>query len=469
VEEAVATSTFSVSGLSTGMDTASMIDKLVSLEQQPLTNLQKQQTAYKAQVSQLGALASKLSALQDAANALKSGGTLGVKATGANTSFAAVPGTGAAAGSYAVQVTSLATAAKERSTGFVQGATLQAGSLTLNVDGKDYSTDTGGNPTITWSAGATLGDVAAKIRASGAPVSATVLFDGQKSYLSITKRDTGYVPDGSPLDDGASKALVVSDDLDQLGMAPLKDSNGADLLPKNAAFNIDGLSFTRSSNVVSDALPGTTLTLKSAGGPAEDLTLENDVDATQKRLQTFVDAYNGVMSFVQGQLDVSQGSDRTSSLAGDSTIKTLQRALQSLGTSIVGTGSVRALADLGLKTQRDGSLTIDASVLSSAIARDPSAVDALFADENAGIAKVASALVDGYDAPSSGFLSIRQSGLTQQIRAMDDQAARMQARIDAYRATLVAQFTTMETIVGQYKSIGSFLTQQSNAASNGSN
>jgi flagellar hook-associated protein 2 len=202
----VATSTFSVSGLSTGMDTASMVDKLLSLEQQPLTRLQSQQFAFKSQVSQLGTIASKLSALQDAAKALASGGTLGVKATTATTSFAVAPGTGAVAGSYSVQVTSLATAAKQRSTGFANGATFAAGSMSLSVDGKAYGSDedASGNAVIEWQQGASLTDIAAAIAASGAPVSATVLFDGQKNYLSITKRDTGYVADRYAQDDGAS-------------------------------------------------------------------------------------------------------------------------------------------------------------------------------------------------------------------------------------------------------------------------
>jgi flagellar hook-associated protein 2 len=463
----MATSTFSVSGLSTGMDTASMIDKLVSLEQAPLTQLQKQQTAFKSQVSQLGALASKLAALKDAASALASGGTLGVKAASTTTAFAAAPGTGAAAGSYAVQVTSLATAAKERSAGFAAGATLSAGSLSLSVDGKDYSKDADGNPAITWSSGATLGDVAAAIRASGAPVSATVLFDGQKSYLSLTKRDTGFVPDGALPDGGASQALVASDDRGQLGLAPLKDANGADILPKNAAFTLDGLAFTRTTNVIADALPGTTLTLKAAGGAKEDLTLENDVDATQKNLETFVAAYNGVMSLVQQQLAVTDTTDRASTLAGDTAVRSLQGALQSLATAVVGTGTVRALADLGLKTQRDGTLTLDAGVLSSAVARDATAVDALFADADSGIAKLTSTLVDGYTAPDTGLLSIHQGGLTNQIGAMDDRAVQLQARLDAYRASLVAQFSAMEAVVGQYKTIGTFLTQQAAAQSSG--
>jgi flagellar hook-associated protein 2 len=461
----VATSTFSVSGLNTGMDTASMVDKLVSLEQQPLTRLQSQQSAFKSQVSQLGAIASKLSALEDAAKALSSGGALAVKATSSNASFAAAPGSGATAGTYAVQVTSLATAAKERSTGFATGATFAAGSLSLSVDGKAYGADqdANGNAVVKWQQGASLTDIAAAIAGSGAPVSATVLFDGQKNYLSITKRDTGYVSDPNAADDGASKALVVSDDLGQLGMAPLKDAGGADVLPRNAKLTIDGLAFTRKSNVISDALPGTTFTLKSAGGAAEDLSLESDVAATQKNLQSFVDAYNGVMSIVQQQLAVSAGSDRTATLAGDGTISGLQRALQSIGVAAVGQGSVRTLADLGVKTQRDGSLTIDASVLSSAVGRDPAAVNALFSDATAGVAKLATQLADTYTAPTTGLLSIRQSGLNTRIRAMDDDAAQMQRRLDAYRQTLLDSFNAMETTVGQYKTIGNFLTQQENA------
>ncbi|HET9596465.1 MAG TPA: flagellar filament capping protein FliD [Anaeromyxobacteraceae bacterium] len=459
---------FTAGGLASGLDTNSIIDGLVKLEQQPITLLQDQQTGMKAQVSTLGILASRLSALETAAKALRDGGVLGVKATSTNAALAVAPGAGAVAGSYTVQVTSLATTAKMRSVGLADGSTLRAGSLTLKVDGVDYSSAEDGSAAITWRDGASLDEVAARIRASGAPVTATVLFDGRMRYLSVTKRDSGYVADGSQPSDGADKALAVSDDLGQLGMAWLKDGDGNALYPTNAEFTIDGLAFTRRSNTVSDALPGTTLALKSSGGPAENVTLEDDVEATKAKLQTYVTAYNAVAQVVQGQLSPAPGTDRVGTLAGSGVLRGLQQSLQSIGgLTVPGLGTVRSLADVGLETNRDGTLSIDDETLSAAIARDATAVNDLFSKASGGIAAAVSKVVDTYVDPVDGLLVQAQTSLNGTIKRMDDQVDQMNSRVDAYRASLTAQFAAMERIVSQYKSIGSFLTMQSQQQQNG--
>ena len=115
---------FTVGGLATGMDTQSMIDKLVSLESRPLTLLQKHQSAFKSQVSTLGDISSKLAELQTAAKSLGANGALGLKTTSTNTAFSATPGTSAVAGSYDIQVQHLATPTKLRSDAFQSGDTV---------------------------------------------------------------------------------------------------------------------------------------------------------------------------------------------------------------------------------------------------------------------------------------------------------------------------------------------------------
>jgi flagellar hook-associated protein 2 len=460
----ITTPSFTAGGLASGLDTNTIIDGLVSLQQRPLDLLKSQQTGLQAQVSTMGSIASKLSALGDAVRALGTGGALAVSATSSNTSFSAAPGTGATAGSYSIQVTELASAAKSRSTAFASTDTVTGGSLDLAVDGQHYPPP--GQGPITWQDGASLADVVAAIRASGAPVSAAILFDGQNSYLSVTKRDTGYAVGGDP-----SKALVVVETSTgslghALGIAPLPDPSDptgkTPLLPTNAAFTIDGLPNTRSSNVIGDALPGTTLTLKSKGGTAEDLTLDNDVAGTKAKLQTYVDAYNAVIQIVQQQLSPAANTDRTASLAGSSTLRFLQQQLQALGSQQVsGLGPIRSLADLGVKTNRDGSLSIDDSVLGSALATSPDAVNALFATASTGLAATVGAVTDQYVQPGTGILALAQSGLQTRAQQMSDQETQLQSRLDAYRATLQAQFTAMEQIVSSMKSIGSFLTAQS--------
>lgn len=457
---------FNAGGLASGLDTNTIIDGLVKLRQGSIDLLRTQQTALRTNISTLGDLTSKLSALGDAAKALGTGGVLGVKATTTNTAFSAVPGTGAIAGSYSVQVDALASAAKERSTGFVEGMTVAGGALDIVVDGVHYPTkgaDGSTYPAASWGDGASLADVASAIRASGAPVSASVLFDGTNSYLSVTRRDPGFAGDD------ATQGLVIQESTaggygQALGLAYLKDGAGKDVLPTNASFRVDGLAFTRSSNVVSDALPGTTLTLKSAGGAAENLNFENDVDATTKKLQTYVDAYNAVIKTVQKQLSPTAATNRASTLTGDSLLRTLQGDLQSFGSAQVpGLGTVQSLAELGVKTNRDGTLSIDASTLTAAVSRDAGAVDALFANADTGLAAVVGSLVDRYTNATGGLLVDAKSSLDGSVSRMDDDAERMQARLDAYRATLVQQFATMEQLVSGYKNIGTFLQNQAAA------
>jgi flagellar hook-associated protein 2 len=358
-------------------------------------------------------------------------------------------------------VSSLATAAKWRSGGFGADDALAPGTLRFTVGGKVYPpADTpapDGTPPITIDGATTLDSLAAAIRATGAPVAVNVLDDGTKRYLSITNLQTGWTGQQDdalkvafqPADAGAPESFFSAPTLD--------------LRATNASFSVDGLSFTRPTNAVSDVTPGTTLTLQSGGGPAETLSIGYDLSGTQTNLQKFVDSYNGLMAAIQAQMGVSKDTDRASTLAGDGTVRALQQALQSITSSVMtGQGTVHSLADLGVKTNRDGTLSIDSSLLSRAVARDPAAMNAVFSDATSGVAQRLSILAINYSSVG-GLLSLRKASLTRQVGSMDGQAAQLQARIDAYRQHLVAQYTAMENLVSSFKSIGDFLTQQDNA------
>ena len=455
--------TITSSGLVSGIDTASIVTQLVALESQPITRLQNQQAAFKSQVSLLGNIVSKLAGLQTAAQDLGSGGVLAAQVDSSNTSFSATPGVGALSGRYAVRVDQLAQASKWRSAAFDPTSTtgVLAGTLQLTVKGTAYPT-TG---PITISDGMSLADVAYAIRQSGAPVSATVLtgWDAASaktvSYLSITARDTGFDPAG-----GAASALQVQF---TAGTGAGQDPGFAETqAARNAAFNVDGVDFLRQSNTVTDALAGVTLNLKQGAvspatvGTTEDLVLSTNPAATQARLQKFVDAYNGAMTLVQQQLAVTKDTDRQSTLAGDPAMRGLQSALQSILTNTVsGLPGVRTLADVGVKTNRDGSLSIDATTFADAIGRDPTAFDALFSTAGTGLSDFVTGLVKGQTDPLSGALVVDQNGLTARSKAIDDQVAAMQRRVDAYKANLQAQFTAMESTLSSLKSTSSYLTQ----------
>jgi len=453
------TATFSAGGLASGIDTNSIVDQLVKLESRPIDLLRQRQTGIKTQVSTLAQIISKLSSLGTAAAELGSAGVLAVKVASSNDAFAATPGTGALAGRYSVRVDRLAQAAKWRSGAFGSAtAPVVGGTLQLTVAGTAYDP-------ITVTDGMALSDVAFAIRQSGAPVSATVLTarDGE-AYLSVTARDTGY--------SGADPSQALSLAFTATGSAGTDPAFAETQAATNAAFSIDGIDFVRSTNTVTDALPGVTLALKKGAtapapqGAAEDLVLQTDVEASQARLQTLVDAYNGVMGLVQAQLAVREDTDRSRTLAGDASVRALQAGLQRLVvTRVPGLPTVSTLADLGVRTARDGSLSIDATAFGAALARDPGALDALFSTATTGLSAVTSSFVQGQVGDGTGLLVTHRSGLDATVRALDDQAEAMQRRVDAFRERLVRQFAAMESAVSAYKSIGAFLTSQASQSS----
>ena len=441
---------FSVGGLASGLDTASIVDGLTKLEQKPLDTLRAQQTGFQSQISLIGNAVSSITALQNAAKALASSGTMGVKTSSTNTDFTATASSKATAGSFSISVQWLASAAQSRSAAFASDtAAVTGGTLNLTVQGVTYDP-------ITISDGESLADVAGDIRALGAPISAVVLNDGTRSYLSITNLSTGYT--GSD----PSAALQINESYtgtqgQQLGLTTTHAAT-------NAAFTIDGLAFTRQSNTITDAISGTTLALKAQTNTSEKLTLDYDTSATAANLGKFVNSYNALLAFAQGQLSAGgAGTDRSSTLAGDSTLRSLISSVQSLLTSTVsGGGTVRTLADIGLKTNfQDGSISIDQTKLQSAITANAGAVNNLFSQSTTGIGALAQQLSDRYTNVVDGLFTSRTKNLSSRIRQMDRQAEQMQLRVDAFKQNLIAQFTAMEKIVGGLKTTGNYLTQQS--------
>jgi flagellar hook-associated protein 2 len=438
--------TFRASGLASGMDTGTMIDQLVKISSQPIDLLRRRQSGMSSQVSALGDVVSKLQALSTAATALKDAGTLGTKVSSSTTGFSGTSDSKALAGRYDVTVGTLARAAQARSQPFTAATDpVTGGVLHLSVMGHAYD--------VTIDDGAALSDVALAIRQSGAPVSATVLSNGANSFLSLTDLDTGF-PIGGVAGDALSISETSTGSLGQpLGLAITQTAD-------NATFTIDKLDFTRQSNTVTDAIPGVSLTLKAQTTTPESLVVDADTDNTATNLQKFIDAYNNVLKVVQSQLQPAPETDRTTTLAGDGALRNIQSSLQRVLTTVVGTSGVRTLADIGVKSNRDGSLTLDKVALGKSIGRDSAAVNNLFSQAGTGLGAAVKSLVDQATRSGDGILTTRTKSLSDTIKRMDGQAETMQARLDKYRDQLIAQFTAMEKVVSQVKATTTFMNLQ---------
>ena len=435
---------FRAGGLASGMDTNAIIDSLIALQRRPIEKLAAAQKIVDVKVSTLGSLTSKLEAFKTAVAGLASGGARGLTVAQSPTGLAAAVTAGSEAGVFSVQVLALAQAAKARTVAFPAGEVVRGGSLHIDADGVGFD--------VTFADSASLEEVTAAIRASGAPVSASIINDGTQRHLLLTRSITGFA-----IGTAATTALSITESSSGSNGQPLGFTN---TLATNARVSIDGLSVERRSNEIGDALAGTTLTLKQVTTSAESLVVSDDTAATKVALQKVVDSYNAVIGLVQFELAIGADIDRAKTLGGEPTLKIVQMRMQSLLVGTVGTGDVRSLADLGVRSARDGKLSIDAATFTKVMTKEPTAVDKLL---DGGLSASVGTIVDAFTGFVDGTITLRSKSLADEKKRLGERMAVLELRVEREKELLIARFTAMEKIVSSLKSTGSFLTSQSNA------
>jgi len=207
---------------------------------------------------------------------------------------------------------------------------------------------------------------------------------------SIDPEDGGLVL--TTLATGLAETIQVTADDGVLGLNPnLGARFGSDgsltqtQAAQSAEIEVNGLTITRESNLVTEVINGVTLNLKSADiGTPINLTLESDSAAIIEKVQGFVDSYNElkVLSNELTKFDLERGDSGL--LLGDSTLRTLTSQIRNVMNSIVDgiTGSsFRTLSEVGIATNQDNSylLELDAGKLSRSIEENPNAIVSLFA------------------------------------------------------------------------------------------
>ena len=437
-----------VGGLATGIDTNSIIDKLVSLEKRPVGLLGVEVQDVQATQTSINTLGSKLSTLRSAAHALgTTDGVLVRAATSSDTDvLAAAAGAGAQPGSVALTITQLAR-------GSVAGATVGVASATSTVASGpgtfQFQVGSGTVKSVDVDATTTLQGLATAINALDAGVTASAVNLGTASApdfrLEIASKATG-----------ATSTVTVTHDDTALAVQTAQAG-------QNAQFTVDGFSgtFERESNTFGDVLPGVTVTLRNRG--TATVTVADDADAITAKVKTLVAAFNDIVTFVTGESQVTETQDKSDvalgSLATDSTVKHLVARLHEVFSESVG-GAYTNLSSLGLATQQDGTIAFDEGKFRTALGSDSTAVAATFAGAGtaSGVAKDLSALIDGMTG-SGGTLALHTTALNDQIRSLQDQIDAGQREVDAFEVNLRQQFTALETFVSGLKNQGSFLQQ----------
>jgi flagellar hook-associated protein 2 len=316
----------------------------------------------------------------------------------------------------------------------------------------------------------TISDVADAINASGANVTASVIYDGTNYILSLAGTQSGQ--------DNAFNLTATDTDgnnTDMNGLSRLAyDAGGTTNMTQvqaaqDAIVNVDGVTnISRSSNTISDVITGVTLNLTGANAnPLTDkttLTVTRNTDSITSNIQTFVKDYNDLLNFFdQYQSKYDPQTQSAGVLVGDATTNSIRSRLRNeMALIFPGNGSVSSLADMGITlTQTDTpTLQLDSSTLASALSDHFDDVQTFFTDSTEGFATSMGDALSGMLDSSNGSLTARQSGISTSIDRLETQKSDIQSRLNAEEQQLRAQFNNMELLLSQYQTTGDYLTQQ---------
>jgi flagellar hook-associated protein 2 len=446
------------------IDVQSLVSQLVAAERKPLDDqVLRAKSRVTTQISATSALLGALSSFQSALNGLKTTTVFSGRSTSStDTSILTASATASAVpGRYDVVVDRLASAHQISSNAFAQGSSQVVGTGTLSVS----LGSTSFNVNIDGTNNTLAGIRDAINAASDNPgVTATLITAADGAHLVLTSSKTG-----------ASNAIQVTQSGGDGGLAQLEytNSNQANYTQLRAAQDSRVLvagtyEATSSTNVIDGVIDGVSLNLVSAK-PGTTVSVEVTFDKTgaKEKVNQFVAAYNQLRGMMNRLGGYDAASKTAGPMLGDALLSSIDAEIRRTLSSPVDAAdpAVQTLADIGVTTQKDGTLKVDATKLDSALANNFDGVARLFGTEGTGVAarlhsQISSRLADG------AGIDLRNESLQAEQRALQKKADDINARMQIVQQTYLKQFTRLDTLLSSLSSTSAYLSQQIEALSN---
>ena len=229
-----------------------------------------------------------------------------------------------------------------------------------------------------------------------------------------------------------------------------------------AHIRVDSIDIYSTSNTLDEAIPGVTLDLTSAEeGTTSTVAVSLDEDAIKSQIEAFVRVYNDVMSYISSQS--TSGDAKGGILGGDPGMNAVKRRMQTLlTTTISNSGSLAAMSQLGLKTQRDGTLELDDEVLTDAIQNNLDSVEKMLVGEGdtEGVAARFQNYLEGMTDSIDGLYAANKKTTESTVRRIENRIEQMEMRLEKKEITMRNKFNALEELVSGMNSQSAFLTQQ---------
>ena len=398
-----------------GIDLSDLVTSLVEAETSPLQSaLDKKVEAANLSISSLGQLSSKMSSLSTNLTTLENTNARTTTSSGTAVSLTVTDEAKARDINANIVVSALATgqvvtydlthANLLNSSSVTAASAIDQGTLTFTKGGT--------STTITISsANNTVQGLMDALNAISGVQANLVDASGSGGLALVIKSDTGTAN---------AFTLTSSDTLTEFNTGSPAASNTSaqinlSVAAADASFTVDGLAVTRSTNSLTDVFDGYQLDLNAVNSSATNVSSAIIATNARDRMQSFIDNINSVKSYLTTETKRGLSGETNGSLVGDITAQAILRELSGLTTKpITGYGDSSVyLANLGVKTERDGSLSLDATKFDKEIAADPSLADIVFASKyqttNANITATGSA---NYPPTAGSYSFVYASGDT---------------------------------------------------------
>ena len=430
-------------GAGAGFDTKKIVEALVNAEKVPQeSRINSKIAESEAKISGLGQAVSILNVVKDAASRLndaKDFKTFAVS-NSQTSAFTATSTTSARAGSNNITVSQVAKEQRSVSNAFAsETAKFNSGSITLSLTSGSSSTTT---TNITVSDASLQGTVSA-INSANLGVTAEIVDTGASGnrYRIQLIGETG-----------AEKAFSLASSDSSISFSSVQSAADAQL-------NVNGIDFTRSSNVIDDVLTGVSLTLNTATTGTANLNISQDNEEVRSNIVDFVTLYNDAHRQLKDLANSTTGGE----LAGDSIFRSLTSRLRStvLGTSSSAGTSITSLSDMGISVSRSGELEISDTKLDNALSKNYADVIRMFSADTddqstsssdaAGLAGDINRIISDVTA-SNGYLITQQKVLADSNAVRQEELTELEARMERVEERYNRQFLAMQQIIDQMNS-----------------
>ncbi len=438
------------SGLASGIDSASLINALVEAKLKTNEIRKKDISDLEAENSSLDELNTKIITLSDLLDKFRTanGGGVSKKSSSSDSSVATAAVSAAASNStIGVTVTSLASAGTASfADSYVDGDAVFATAIGTQPISVDIGTGTDlVNITVNITNATTVQQFIDAFNqdadASGRATASLIKVADNDYRVAITSLKSG-------LDEGTIAFTVPAGgnftDPTDLQTRTLNQAT-------NAIFNISGIAsgITRSTNAINDVLTGVTLQLSKLGSASISVT--DDSETSADSFKEIVDAFNDLVTFVKENDTVTQDTtsrDKTNiygSLA-KATIDNdfISRFRETLLSTVASTtGAVQSFADLGISTNRDGTLAMDIEKFKTGVSNDSNGATSVlrsFADASAGVAGFMYQFTT-----FQGFIDSAQSANLTQITSLNAAIDQLQRSADKLKERYTQTFARLES------------------------